>query len=355
MSRFAVIIAAAGRSTRMGGVKKENIKLGDKTVLELTKDAFEGIGRIVVVGPGGDVEGGERRQDSVCKGLEFLGDDADFVLVHDGARPFVKKDLIERVMDALEKGADAAVPCVRPKDTIRTKDATLDRSKLFAVQTPQGFRLDVLRDAYRKVNADGIEVTDDASAAEYAGYKVDIVEGDYENYKITTPSDIPSEYRLRFGNGYDLHLLTEGRPLMLGCIEVPFEKGLLGHSDADVISHAIADAMLGAAALGDIGKHFPDNAAETEGMSGKEILSKTAGILKSHGFTTLSVDATLIAQKPKVAPYTDKMREAIASAIGIDKSKVSVKATTEEGVGPTGEGLAMAAYATATVKEEYLK
>ena len=352
MSRFAVIIPAAGRSTRMGGRKKENILIGDKTVLEHAKAAFEGFDRVVVVGPGGDVPGGERRQDSVRNGLAVLGDDIDYVLVHDGARPFVSKEVIERVKEALLSGSEGVVPCVRPKDTIRTKDKALVRSELYAVQTPQGFKLDLLKKCYDKVTGDGIEITDDASALDYCGYKVDIVEGDYANYKITTPEDLPIECRLRYGNGYDLHRLVEGRPLMLGCINVPFEKGLLGHSDADVIAHAIADAMLGAAALGDIGKHFPDTSDDTEGMSGEEILSKTAQILKCQGFTVQCVDATLIAQRPKVAPYIGMMREAIARAIGIDKEKVSVKATTEEGLGPTGEGLAMAAYATAIVKEE---
>ncbi|MBO4818662.1 MAG: 2-C-methyl-D-erythritol 2,4-cyclodiphosphate synthase [Firmicutes bacterium] len=351
MSRFAVIIPAAGKSTRMGGRKKENILIGDKTVLEHVKAAFEGFDRIVVVGPGGDVPGGERRQDSVRNGLAALGDDIDYVLIHDGARPFVSKEVIERVKDALLLGSEGVVPCVRPKDTIRTKDKALVRSELYAVQTPQGFKLDILKKCYDKVTEDGIEITDDASALDYCGYKVDIVEGDYANYKITTPEDLPIECRLRYGNGYDLHRLVPGRPLMLGCINIPFEKGLLGHSDADVIAHAIADAMLGAAALGDIGKHFPDTSDDTEGMSGEEILSKTAQILKCQGFTTQSIDATLIAQRPKVSPYTDMMREAIAKAIGINKDKVSVKATTEEGLGPTGEGLAMAAYATAIVKE----
>ncbi|MBQ9911881.1 MAG: 2-C-methyl-D-erythritol 2,4-cyclodiphosphate synthase [Firmicutes bacterium] len=351
MKKFAVVIPAAGRSTRMGGRKKENIVIGDMTVLDHVRKAFESFDRIVVVGPGGDVPGGERRQDSVMNGLAALGDEYEFVLVHDGARPFVSADVIERVRDALLSGSDAVIPCVRPKDTIRTADRTLDRSSLYAVQTPQGFKLDVLRRCYEIVKEDGVDVTDDASAVEYCGYKVDIVEGDYANLKITTPEDLPSENRVRFGTGYDLHKLVEGRTLWLGCVEIPFEKGLLGHSDADIIAHAIADAMLGAAALGDIGKHFPDTAAETEGMSGERILSETAEILKKNGFEVKSVDATLIAQRPKISPYTDKMRAAIAKALGIDISKVSVKATTEEGMGPTGEGLAMAAYAAATVEE----
>ncbi len=319
--------------------------------MEHTKEAFAGFDRIVVVGPDGDVPGGERRQDSVYHGLCALADDIDFVLVHDGARPFVSPEVITRVKDALERGAKAVVPCVRPKDTIRTAETTLDRSKLYAVQTPQGFDAKLLRRCYEKILADGIEVTDDAGAAEYCGIRAEIVEGDYANYKITTPEDLPELARYRFGSGYDLHVLVEGRPLMLGCIQVPFEKGLLGHSDADVLAHAIADALLGAAALGDIGRHFPDNDPAYEGMSGERILSETAEILSRSGFTIQSVDATLIAQKPKIAPYADAMRAAIAKALGLEIKNVSVKATTEEGLGPTGEGRAMAAYAAASVKE----
>ena len=352
MPKFAVIIPAAGKSVRMGGRKKENIIIGGKTVLDHVKEAFKDFDRIVVVGPGGDVSGGERRQDSVKKGLDFLGDEYEFVFIHDGARPFVSKEVIDRVKDALLKGADAVIPCVSPKDTIRTKEKTLNRSELYAVQTPQGFRTEIIRKCYEKVDADGISITDDASAAEYCGIEVEMVEGDYANYKITTPDDLPKEPKLRIGSGYDLHKLVPGRPLMLGCIEVPYEKGLLGHSDADVIAHAIADAMLGAAALGDIGKIFPDNSDETLGMSGSEILSKTSEILENNGFTTLNVDATLVAQKPKIASYIDAMRDAVASAIGIDKTCVSIKATTEEGLGMTGEGLAMAAHAVVMIKEE---
>ena len=348
MAKFAVIIPAAGKSERMGGIDKLNIELDGETVLDRSLDAFEGFDQIVVVGRG-DVPGGLRRQDSVYNGLCSLDPDIDFVLVHDGARPFVSKDVIQRVKDALLEGSKAVIPCVKPKDTIRTAEKTLDRSKLFLVQTPQGFDVNILKNCFEKANADGFDATDDASIVEHYGYKVDLVDGDYANIKITTKDDIPSI--IRFGNGYDLHKLVEGRPLMLGCTEIPFEKGLLGHSDADVLAHAIADALLGAAALGDIGKHFPDTSDDTEGMSGTEILQKTTAILKDNGFIPKSVDGTIIAQRPKIAPHVLMMRTNIAAAIGIDVNNVSVKATTEEGMGPTGEGLAMAAYATAIVKE----
>ena len=155
---------------------------------------------------------------------------------------------------------------------------------------------------------------------------------------------------IRCGNGYDVHRLTEGRKLMLGCVHIPYEKGLLGHSDADVCSHAVADALLGAAALGDIGFHFPDTSAETEGMSGAALLSKTALLLKNEGFTIINIDATIVAQRPKLAPYIDQMRQATAQALDIPVRSVSIKATTEEGLGITGSGEAISAFASASIK-----
>lgn len=349
MAKFAVIIPAAGKSERMGGTDKLNIRIGGKTVLEKAKEAFSGFDQVIVVGRG-EVPGGKTRQESVYNGLCALDKDVDFVLIHDGARPFVSSEVIERVRQALLSGSRAVVPCVKPKDTVRNRDCTLDRSELFLVQTPQGFDAGLLKQCFEQAIRDGFDGTDDASVAEHCGVRVDIVEGDYANIKITTADDLPKA-PVYFGSGYDLHRLVPGRPLMLGCTKIEFEKGLLGHSDADVLAHAIADAMLGGAALGDIGKHFPDTSEETKGMSGTEILQKTEEILKMNGYSTESVDGTLIAQRPKIAPYVQTMRANIARAIGIDVSRVSVKATTEEGMGPTGEGLAMAAYATATVKE----
>jgi len=237
---------------------------------------------------------------------------------------------------------------VAPRYTIRTAETTLDRSKLYEVQTPQGFRTDILKKAYEKAAADGFSATDDAGVTEHYGIMTHIVEGDYANIKITTPGDFPQSVRV--GTGYDVHRLVPGRPLMLGCVHVPYELGLLGHSDADVIAHAIADALLGAAALGDIGKHFPDNSADTEGMAGSEILRRTAGILRSAGFTIINTDATLVAERPKVSKYTEAMQQAVAEALGIEKDQVGIKATTEEGLGLTGSGEAMAAHAVASIK-----
>ena len=300
--------------------------------------------------------GGATRQESVQNALRILPPDIDTVLVHDAARPFVSEEVIRGVLEALDT-AEGAVPCVHPKNTIRTETETLDRSLLYEVQTPQGFRRKLLEDAFAYANATGFAGTDEAGIVEHylkseqgakTGAAVRVTQGSYANYKITTPEDLP--VNIRTGNGYDVHRLVPGRKLMLGCCEVPYEKGLLGHSDADVVAHAIADALLGAAALGDIGRHFPDSDPVYEGMAGSEILARTARILRDAGFSIVNVDATLIAQKPKIAPYAPQMIENTAKALGVPESAVSIKATTEEGLGFTGDGSAMACLATASVR-----
>ena len=381
MRDVSVIIPAAGSGSRMNSsVPKQYLDLDGAPVFVNTVRAFcgiKGICEIIVMCPEGDVrycesklaetlhactsgvgvfpvirvrEGGQSRQESVEKGLKALEYPAEFILVHDGARPFVREAVIYGVIDALRGGADAAVPCVRPKSTIRTAEKTLDRSKLYEVQTPQGFKLSVLREAFEKAASDGFEGTDEAGLAERLGCQISITEGDYSNIKITTQEDLPVRSReIRCGSGYDVHRLVEGRKLMLGCTEIPYEKGLLGHSDADVCAHAMADALLGAAALRDIGYHFPDTSADTEGMSGSELLRRTVEIIKNAGFTIVNIDATIVAQKPKLAPHIDRMRFACAAALGTDVSRVSIKATTEEGLGITGSGEAMACYAAASI------
>ena len=293
-------------------------------------------------------EGGNTRQETVEKGLKAVGTEDPYVLVHDGARPFVSAEVIDGVIAALRTGADAAVPCVKPKSTIRTAEKTLERDKLYEVQTPQGFKTEVLAAAFEKARQDGFAGTDEAGLAERIGVKITITEGDYANIKITTSEDVPD--MMRCGNGYDVHRLVSGRKLMLGCVEVPYEKGLLGHSDADVCAHAIADALLGAAGLRDIGYYFPDDAQETEGMAGAALLAEVAKLLENSGFTPHNVDATIVAQRPKLAPYIEDMKTAVARALGVDPRSVAIKATTEEGLGITGSGEAISCFAAATVR-----
>ncbi len=368
---ISVIIAAAGSGKRFGGsIPKQYRQIDGVTVLEKTLNAFCSFKEIVIVT--GDpmltrriavrwlnklraekrvlprikiVGGGAERQDSVYNALAEVS--CDHVLVHDAARPFVSSDVIERVCSALENGSSAVIPCVQPKDTIRTKEKTLQRSELYSVQTPQGFKTEILKAAYDHVRENGVSVTDDASVTESYGIKTDIVEGDYKNIKITTQEDMPMD--IRVGNGYDVHKFCEGRPLMLGCTEIPSTRGLLGHSDADVLAHAIADSLLGAASLGDIGQIFPDNSPETEGMAGSEILAKTVQMISQKGYTIMMVDSTVIAEKPKLAFYIKLMRDNTAKALGIDVENVSIKATTEEGLGERSRD-GIASFATCILK-----
>ena len=380
MQNISVIIAAAGSGSRMGGsVPKQYLLIEDLPVLVRTVRVFcalEDVADILVMCPPGDRkycedllaehlhactsgvgvfprvlvrEGGATRQQTVEKGVAELCGRAELILVHDGARPFVSPEVINGVINALKSGADAAVPCVRPKSTIRTAEKTLDRGSLFEVQTPQGFKAEVLQKALKKAAEDGFTGTDEASLAERIGAEITITEGSYANIKITTPEDLPMK-DIRCGNGYDVHRLATGRKLMLGCVEIPYEKGLLGHSDADVCAHAIADALLGAAALRDIGYHFPDTSPETEGMPGSLLLSKTAQLLENACFTIVNIDATIVAQRPKLAPYIEQMRAATANALGIPVRSVGIKATTEEGLGITGSGEAISTFATAAIK-----
>ena len=365
--KVAVIIAAAGSGSRMGGgilkqyIKIEGIPMAVKAtrvflscpevdyVVYVTEpdsqvclDDFNNKDKALII-----IEGGKRRQDSVYKGLLAVPSDTQIVLIHDGARPFVTMQIINNVLQGVIDNR-AAIPCVSPKATIRTQDKTLERSQLYEVQTPQGFEKKLLLDAFKKVIADDITVTDEASLVECIGVKAAIVSGSYGNLKVTTKEDLPSEFRTGFG--YDVHRLVFDRELWLGCVKIPYEKGLLGHSDADVITHAIADSLLGAAALGDIGKHFPDNDDAFKGLAGKDLLSLTKGLIEKAGFTIFFIDATLACEQPKITPYVEEMRMQIADALGLCKSNVSIKATTQEGLGFVGRMEGMSAMAVATIK-----
>lgn len=311
------------------------------------------------------VAGGEQRQDSVLNGVEVLSPELGYLLIHDGARPFVTSQLVDAVCrDGLEWGAAcAAVPS---KDTCKLSDdrgfveSTPPRDRLMAVQTPQAFQREMYLYAVRKARAAGRSYTDDCQLIEAAGGQVKLTAGDYRNMKLTTPEDRltaraflnKEEQAVRIGSGYDVHRLTEGRKLILGGVEIPYDRGLLGHSDADVLAHAIADAILGAAALGDIGHLFPDNDPQYEGADSLVLLSRVCALVREKGFVVGNVDATVIAQRPKLAPYILQMRENLAKACGVDVSQVSVKATTEEGLGFTGSGEGMAASAVCLLESK---
>lgn len=368
--RIGLIIAAAGLGTRMGGnVPKLFLPAGKARLITTTVAACTACGffdcLVVVTHPDYMVEcknavgpeaivvpGGKERQDSVAIGLSALGEccpDLDYILIHDGARPYVTTAVIEDTI-ALAIRTGAAVAAVPVTDTIKQlvsgEDGTVttpDRAGLYAAQTPQGFKASLIREAYENASLKGLTATDDAQLVELMGHPVALARGDYANIKITTPSDLPICQRA--GTGFDAHRLTEGRPLILGGIQIPFEKGLLGHSDADVLTHAIMDALLGAAGMGDIGRHFPDTDEEYRGISSMLLLKKVVSLIQEKGFAINNVDATLIAQRPKIAPYIPEMTKELSRAMGIEPDRLNIKATTTEKLGIPGREEGMAAEA----------
>jgi len=303
------------------------------------------------------VAGGERRQDSVRNAFDRAARDADVVVIHDAARPLVSHEVIRRTVEAAA-ATGAAIAAIRAKDTVKRSDAagriaeTLNRDEIYLAQTPQAFLVDVLRDALTISD----DATDEAALAEQAGHAVQLVEGDPRNLKITTLDDLalaerllggPAGPSLRIGNGYDLHRLVDGRRLVLGGVTIPFEKGLLGHSDADVICHAVTDAILGAAGAGDIGRHFPDTDPVWKDADSLDLLRRAAAIVGAAGFAVVNIDVVVIAQRPKLAPHVDAVRARVADAIGCDPSQISVKGKTNEGMDSIGAGESIAAHAVA--------
>ena len=377
------IIVAGGRGSRLGADRpKQLLDIGGRTMLQRSVDAFDrhpSVSEIVVVLPddvrasvrvecGKDhvsVAGGERRQDSVAAGVGAGSRAADIVLIHDAARPFVSAELITRVIDAAAAHG-AALPARQASDTVKRAPGagsavveTIPRETVWLAQTPQGFRRDVLADAMAR--SDGSDVTDEAMMAERAGHPVHVVEGDESNVKITTADDLEraraavqpgriNRDEFRVGSGYDLHRLAEGRPLVFAGIEIPFAKGPVGHSDGDVVSHALCDALLGAAALGDIGGQFPDHDPRWKDAAGLDLLGRTVARLGEDGWRAISVDVTVLLEKPKLAPFTSAIIDALRTVLG--EAAVSIKAKTNEGVDAVGRGEAIAAHAVAVISRE---
>ena len=358
------VLVAGGSSSRMG-FDKLALPLGETTVLGQSLQAFDrhpDIQEIVLVhGKNAELAkseaarckkpviltaGGATRAESVANGVRRAS--GQVVAIHDAARPFVSEAVITRTLEAAFQ-CGAAAPAVPVKDTIKQAEnglvtATPQRSTLWAVQTPQCFD----RERYLELLENGpADVTDDCQLFEQADLPVQLTEGDYENKKLTTPDDVKEEPKMRIGHGYDVHKLVEGRKLILGGVEIPYEKGLLGHSDADVLTHAVMDSLLGAAALGDIGKHFPDTDPAYKGADSLALARAVAQLLKKEGYRVENIDATLLCQAPKLAPHILTMRQNLADALGLSVDQVSVKATTEEHLGFTGEGLGIAAHSVA--------
>lgn len=381
--QVSAIIAAGGRGVRLGGAQpKQFLPLGGRAILERSVEAFVSSDRVtdIIVAlpaelvaapppylrgrskPVMIVEGGERRQDSVANAFSVVAGRADVIVIHDAARPFVSTALIARTIDAAQEHG-AAIAALRATDTVKRVGPggliaeTLPREQVFLAQTPQAFRTEILRDALARATS---EATDEAALAERAGHPVQIVEGDTRNVKITTAEDLAAAERLlgavgariegprfRIGNGYDLHRLVPGRPLILGGVTIPFEKGLDGHSDADVVCHAITDAILGGAGAGDIGRHFPDTDPKWKGADSVALLTRAAEIVAAAGYVLGNADVVVIAQRPKLLPFLDAMRGNLARALGVAGDRVSIKGKTNEGVDSMGAGESIACHAVA--------
>lgn len=378
--RVGCVVVAAGRGVRAGlGYNKAFYPLGGRSVLSRTLDALSGSGcidELVLVLSEEDfsryqaltaregrnsliarvVKGGNTRQASVHNGLRALSSDVGFALIHDAARPFVSREMIDAVLEGVSQcGAAVISTCV--SDTVKEANAqgfavhTPDRASLRAVQTPQGFRFGEILEAYDWAEGENVAATDDASLYEKRfGPVLLVTTSDAgRNGKMTTQEDFArAEAALcppRMGMGYDVHRLVEGRRLVLMGVEVPWEKGLLGHSDADVALHALMDAMLGALALGDIGHLFPDNDNRYLGISSLSLLETVRDRVAERGYRVGNADVTIICQRPKLAPYINAMRETTARTLHVPVDSVSVKATTTEGLGFEGEGAGIAAQA----------
>ncbi len=386
--KTAAIIVAGGSGLRAGGeLPKQYQTIGDRPVIAHTLAAFCDHREIdlvqPVIGQGHEqlfaaassavsclpaVTGGASRQASVMAGLEALKPHAPtHVLIHDAARPFVSEEIISATLRALQD-ADGVIPVLPVVDTIKRASEgqvveTLDRNVLRAAQTPQAFRYDEICKAHSEAAGETEhEFTDDASIGEWAGLHIGMVEGSAWNRKLTTENDIAEANSwlmttntsplndIRVGQGYDVHAFEDGDAVILCGVEVPHDKKLKGHSDADVGMHALTDAILGALAEGDIGKHFPPSDPQWKGAASHIFLRAAAEMVTARGGKIAHGDVTLICEEPKIGPHVDAMRDALAEIIGLDRGRISVKATTSERLGFTGRGEGIAALASATVR-----
>jgi len=375
------LIVAAGRGERLGGgIPKQFRLLGGKPLVRRAVEALRSHPAIrsvrVVIGAGqldlaaealaglelGQlIEGGAERADSVRAGLATI--DGDAVLVHDAARPFCPSHVIDRLLAPLEF-FDGAAPVLPVGDTIarasdRLEDA-IDRSGVVRVQTPQAFRLEALREAYNQWT--GEAPTDETTVARAAGMSIAAVQGDSALEKITTEDDfaraeewLSSRMTPRTGIGFDVHAFEGDGPIMMGGVEIPHSRGLAGHSDADVALHAITDALLGAAGLGDIGEHFPPSDAQWKGASSDRFLAHAASLIGDLGGVIDHVDCTIVCEEPKVGPHRLAMRDRIAAILQVQREQVSIKATTTEGLGFTGRREGIAAQAVANIRLEKIR
>jgi 2-C-methyl-D-erythritol 4-phosphate cytidylyltransferase/2-C-methyl-D-erythritol 2,4-cyclodiphosphate synthase len=389
----SAIIAAGGRGDRFGGpVRKQLLTLSGRPVLERSVALFAehpAIDEIIVAVPPDltadppaylvanrkpirVVGGGVRRQDSVANAFAAVDARCELVVIHDAARPFATADLVSRTLAAAAESG-AAVAAIRARDTVKrsapdpssagfpTVAETIPRDTIYLAQTPQAFRRRVLLDALALAEP-AVEATDEAALAERAGHPVRIVEGEPSNIKITTPDDVASAEGLagraprpartgRAGTGYDLHRLAAGRRLILCGVEIASDRGPLGHSDGDVVCHAVIDALLGAGGLGDIGRHFPDTDPRWKNAPGLDLLARAVELVRTNGFEVGNVDVTVVLEAPRIKDHVGRMRAAMAGTLGVAVERVSIKGKTNEGVDAVGRGEAIAAHAIALLRQ----
>lgn len=386
----AAIIAAGGTGTRMNSATpKQFLEIAGKPILLRTVEsvaALEQVAQIVIALPeeyiprsrailenqpfGIEVKcvnGGENRQESVRRGVTHSIPEADLIMVHDAVRPACDRETMLRVLDAAWKKG-AAVPGLPATETIQRVSrsgrvrATPPREELYAIQTPQAFHAGILRSALEQAHASGFVGTDESSVVRWAGHSVVVVPGSPNNIKVTRPMDLQMAEWLvspktagasgvRIGQGIDYHRLVEGRKLILGGVEIPFQMGLEGHSDADALSHAVCDALLGAAGLGDIGMHYPDSDPLNRDRSSLEFLREVQAKVEAAGWRVRNVDATLLVQRPRLAPHMADMKQNIAASLGLEIARVNIKATTTEGMNAEGRGEGISAQAVALLEK----
>lgn len=388
--KVGVVVPAAGRGTRFGNAENKIwAKIGDRAILEWTLAAFQEhpqVAAIALAGAPDDlprlretasrfqkvcavVEGGATRQESVGNGIRSLPEDCDIVLVHDAARPAVSQTLISRVIEETARFG-SAIPGYPISDTIKRVDPqrwiveNVPREGLWAVQTPQGARTADLLLAYERLGSRVAQATDEAGVLQAAGFPVRMVEGEERNIKVTLPGDLQRAARIlegemrdpsaapaetRTGLGYDVHPFQEGRALWLGGVQIPHARGLAGHSDADALLHAVCDALLGAAGMGDIGVLFPDTDARHKDRPSIEFLHEVRRRMAEAGWRVVHLDVSLLAEEPRIGPYRDRMREAISRALEISPERVNLKATTSEKMGFVGRREGIACWAVATI------
>lgn len=388
-SLAGVILPAAGFGARMqSAIPKQFLELAGEPILIRTVKAFAQCSEIhcIVIAIAADqhqhmttllsghlppqyrdkiliTTGGKTRQQSVKAGLDAMPEKINVILVHDGARPLVSRELIKACLNMITVQG-AAIAAVPVNDTIKrlapdkTIGQTIDRSNLFCAQTPQGAQRYLFERAYQVAVEDRFIGTDEASLLEHAKIPVTIVEGEEQNIKITRPGDLQiarglfgeQKAMLRIGHGFDAHRLVEGRKLILGGVAIDYPLGLRGHSDADVLTHALIDGILGALGSGDIGQHFPDSDNQYKGINSLILLKKTIGLTNDKGYEISNADLTILCQAPKLAPYLEKMRLNLAGRCNVSAEAVNIKATTTEKMGYTGRGEGIAAHAVVLLR-----